>query len=385
MTSPRLGLALLTVLALAGRGAGAQVDAPHQVQLSPKPLEKWDLIVPLEAWHPVGDTIDVGGIAFTFGAEGRRLLIDTDADGKPNVRTGSSREFVTLRGKDESGTRFAYSLRLRNTPTGWAWAPGSVMSGRLSGRQVRLIDRNGNGRYDDFGQDAIVIGAGTAASFLSRVINLGGDLFNFDVSADGRRVTIDGFEGETASIDVHDRFRGKANLIAAVFADGELSFNAADARRMLVPAGEYKFISGFARGGAETVHIGTGQMTTLELPAGADVKLEWGGPVRAEFDYTVHGNQLTVRPNVNFYGSFGEEYYTFQPNARSPKVIVKDKATGRVVQSGRFGGCCGGGFSAFKGKVPPGMEFEVTIEHNRSMFGDIRGVARGRRPEPIDR
>ena len=44
-------------------------------------------------------------------------------------------------------------------------------------------------------------------------------------------------------------------------------------------------------------------------------------------------------PNVSFYGTAGEEYHSFWPEAKSPKIIVTDKKTRKELTSGRFGGC----------------------------------------------
>lgn len=387
-TGPRLGLAFLTLFALATRGyCGQEADGVRRAQLSFRAVERWDLIVPLETWRPVDGEIRLGELAFKAAEADGRLLIDTTGDGKTDRRTGVNRQFLVLKGKDAMGERFHYALRLRKAHAGWVWSTSGTMSGRLTGRQMHLIDRNGNGRFDDYGQDAMVVGSGVAASLLSRVVNLGGDLFDLEVSPDGSEILASPFEGETATLDVHTGFEGKAELVAAVFASGELSFNAADSRKLLVPAGRYRFLSGFAKGGAETVHMRGGKMPPVALEPGAVFTLRWGGPLTAEFDYTVFDTQLTVHPDVAFHGALGEEYYTFKPDARSPKVIVRDRGTGRTVQSGRFGGCCGGGFSAYKGKVPAGVDLDITIEHARSIFGKIQGKPRQRlaRVAPTDR
>lgn len=106
-----------------------------------------------------------------------------------------------------------------------------------------------------------------------------------------------------------------------------------------LPAGTYAFVYGFVTKGDETVNMRTGKMRGIELKAGEKRVLEWGGPLVAEFDYSVDGDTITVHPNVAFYGTSGEEYYTFQPDAKSPKIIVADKQTKEVYTKGFFGGC----------------------------------------------
>ena len=220
-----------------------------------------------------------------------------------------------------------------------------------------------------------------SASLLSRVVNIGGELFRFGISADGSRVGLAEFEGPTATIDVHSGFEARAKLTAAVIVDDQVSFNVAEARKgMLVPTGDYRFVSGFARSGSESVHMRGGKMSSIHLAPGATVTLQWGGPLSAEFDYQIGGTDITVSPRINFYGRLGEEYYTFKPDAGTPKIVIRDAETGRVVQSGRLGGCCGGGYSAYSGKVPRDTNLEVSLEHQRAMFGPIAGHPRRRVP-----
>ena len=100
-----------------------------------------------------------------------------------------------------------------------------------------------------------------------------------------------------------------------------------------------ELILGYVTKAGESVHMRTGKMAPFTLKVGQNRDLEWGGPVIAEFDYTVEEETVTVPPNVAFYGRAGEEYHTFWPEAKSPKIIVTDKKTNKVLTSGRFGGC----------------------------------------------
>ena len=355
-----------------------QDEQELSAQLSYRPLKKWDVIVPRETWLPVRDAIQLNGFRFAVQVAGRsKLLLDTDGDGQHDARVSGARDFVVLRARGEAGERFVYALRLRTDGQHWEWSAGGAMTGHLAGRRVRVIDQNGNGRYNDFGRDALLIGSGRGASLLSRVVNIAGELHRFEVSADGTRVGLSAYEGPTARIDPHSGFTAKARLTAAVIVDDQVSFNVAEAKKsMLVPAGEYRFVSGFAEGGSESVHMRGGKMASIRLDPGSTVTLEWGGPVWAEFDYRLDGTHITVSPRINFYGRLGEEYYTFKPDANTPMIVIRDSDTGRVVQSGRLGGCCGGGYSAYTGKVPSDTQLEVRLEHARAMFGEISGRAR---------
>lgn len=141
-------------------------------------------------------------------------------------------------------------------------------------------------------------------------------------------------------LEVASKHETRGSLESAVFRNEEGdAFNVARAGGAKLPAGTYEFVYGFVSKGDETVNMRTGKMHAVELRPGEQRVLEWGGPLVAEFDYTVAGETITVHPNVAFYGTTGEEYYTFQPDAKSPKIIVADKETKKVYTEGRFGGC----------------------------------------------
>lgn len=311
-----------------------------------RPVEKWEIVLPEDNWKPIVDKIliphqDGGGFDIEVIGE-YAMMVDTNGDAKLDKKIKGQRSFVKLRGKNEQGEDFTYAVRIHKDG-GWKYQTSGVMTGKIEGTTVKVIDQNNNGRYDDYGKDAMIIGAGDAATLLSSVINVKNSLYNFEISEDGTEVTTSPYAGETATIDVTSKYQVRGKLIAAVLSNRSENhhFNAARSKKpMLVPAGDYKLSSGFASRSSESVRIRTGKMRPIALAAREEKVLEWGGPVVAEFDYAYKGETITVQPNVAFYGSVsGEEYHTFQPNAKSPKIVVVDKQTRKEVASGRFGGC----------------------------------------------
>ena len=58
------------------------------------------------------------------------------------------------------------------------------------------------------------------------------------------------------------------------------------------------------------------------LPLGEVAMPKWGAPVNMEFDYSVQGDKITVPAAVKYFGSAGEEYFAWDPDATSPKITA---------------------------------------------------------------
>lgn len=322
----------------------ADATASSSATLTFQAVSDWSFILPREQWFSAGDHVGAphAGDPSGFLAEQSGVMaleLDTNGDGKLDAKVKGSAGFAKLRAKSAEGKTLDYAVRIK-FDGGYKWAPSGVMSGKLLGQVVRLIDQNGNGRYDDFGQDAIAIGATSATSFLSKVVNVDGALYNIAVAADGSRIDATPYVGETGTLDLVSQYVSHGDLLSAVVVNGDLSFNLAGARSGLrVPTGKYELVSGFVKKAGETAWIKRGRATPIVVEASAPASLAWGGPVFAEFDYSRQGDTVVVSPNVAFFGQAGEEYGPFAPEAKSPKILVTDKKTGKLVASGRFGGC----------------------------------------------
>lgn len=337
-------VAALVSFAFVDAESGA-IDSENATKLVYQPCPEWSFICPNETWNDAEAYVGVGHARDEEGFASERtgvmaLEIDTNGDGKLDQKIKGDRGFAKLRGQTSDGRAFDYAVRVRFQGKGYQWSAGGCMAGKIKGQTLKLIDQNGNGEFDDYGVDALVIGSSRAASYLSRVVNLGGDLFNLEVSSDGISLSVTPYNGPSGTLDVMSGFKANGTLLAAIVTSGESSFNVAGAGTGLrVPVGEYELSSGFVEKAGETAWIRRGKAAALEVKANEKLELTWGASVVAEFDYTVSGEQITVQPNVVFYGQAGEEYHSFRPEAKSPKILVTDKATGKLVDSGRFGGC----------------------------------------------
>ncbi len=343
-----VAVALLLVLGVPWTGAGADGDGASSLKY--QVVQKWTLDTPGEAFAPLPSR-DGGfffpiphekGEGFAAVIDGTALAVDTNGDGRPDTKVKGTAGAVTLTGRTADGRKLTAAFRLEKRGEAWFFAAGGVMAGSLRGTAVRLIDLNRNGRYDDLGEDAMIVGSGEAAWLLSRVVNLGGQLFETSVTPDGASITTAPFQGETGRIDVEAKFACFGTLRSAVLRDvaGKISFNAAGARGgIVVPAGEYTLVHGTAVKGAESVRIRAGGMKPITVASSATASPEWGAPLDVDFTFNLAGRKLTVPTQLRYHGRAGEEYYDFRPDGQPPKILVLDPARRDVALEGRFGGC----------------------------------------------
>lgn len=350
----RLGLRFATFGACAFMAFGNGTGGPEEngtLKVSVPP--KWDINLPMTApvklaAGPQGTRMipiaHADGAGFAVAVDGMALAVDTNGDGKMDDKVKGIGGVVTLRAKTADGKVLNTAVRVVKNGTDWDLYPAAFVHGRVGGQLIKLIDMNLNGRYDDFGVDAMVLGKTDAASLLSKVVNLGGKLFEFSASSDGSSVTAKPWEGQAGTLNLKKSWKSDGtNLESVVVAssNGDWSFELSDARSgMTVPAGEYSLVYGFAKKGAETVKIKAGpDMKPIKVEVGADNTFAWGGPLEMDFTYSIDKDTITVPTNIRYFGAAGEEYYEFKPDGKPPLIVVTDAETGTVVREGRFGGC----------------------------------------------
>ena len=223
---------------------------------------------------------------------------------------------------------------------GWKWASSGALEGSVNGVKIKIIDQNNNGRFNDVGVDAIVVGKSTVASYLSRVINAKGSLVEIEVASNGKEVSYKPFEGKTGVLNLRSKFSAKGKLTAAVVMsdDGNYSFELAGAKNgMLIPEGAYIIKSGQVTAGKETALIKQGDAKNITVSASEPSVFEWGGPVRAEFTYDRVGDKVTFSPgNLTYIGKAGEVYHSWVPTGAPPKFVIRD-GKGREITSAKFG------------------------------------------------
>ena len=340
----KAGFVVAASLAVAA-AAAAQGEA---VRLQPKAHRTWSVLLPNEQWNPVGAGFAVAhknGERFAATAEGDVLRVDLDGDGQQEAMVEGETGFLTLTGTSKGGSPLSYAVRLQR-PKGrpWQYSSGGALVGEIDGTRIQIFDQNLNGRFDDFGQDAMVVGKDNVASFLSRVVAIGGKLHEIEVAADGASFTHKPFAGPTGTLDLASQFECSAKLQAAIVvsADGKYSFNLAGAASgQLVPAGKYTVRCGQVVLGDSRAQLQTGRMAAIDVAADGKQSIAWGGPVQAEFAFHRKGDQITFAPaEIWYYGKQGEEWSAFMPLGKSPDFTIKNKATGETIVVAKFPGNC---------------------------------------------
>ena len=334
-------------------------DEESSVSLRYRSYRNWSIQLPQEQWFPIKGGIGIphaNGKSFAVEFDGNQLKFDTDGDGTPDrtikplvdTKTNVSTTRVVLSGKTPDGESFKYAARLRNDANGWEWAPGGAMAGTISTAAgpvpIRIIDQNGNGRYDDVGSDAMVVGSTDHATLLSRTISVDESLHSVELADNGTSLKLSPFSGPTSSLDMGTSFNSKAVLLSAVIvsADKQHSFDVgAFEGAVTVPAGTYTVVGGQLGLGEHRVQIGAGRMKPLQLKPDASEEFDWGGPVASEFQFARAGDKVQFSPNhIWYYGKAGEQYAGWNPVGKSPEFKVINADTGVVMEVAILPGSC---------------------------------------------
>lgn len=347
MTVVRRGSLLSCAFAMLFAGlVSAQEPAKEAATLTFKAAQKWSYILPSETWTVVSGSIPIAhanGNGFAAEAQGTALAIDTNGDNKVDEKIKGIKGAVVLKGKDANGGTVTYAVRLQKQGDQWKFSSNGVLVGKVRGVDVTLIDQDNNGSFGNVGVDGMIVGDGEAASYLSKVINLGGELFHFEVADGGKTVSTTPYTGECGTLNVRKGFEGTGTIHTAIVANasGEWSFNPATAKGgMKVPVGDYILKSGYITKGTESVKLKQGRMSTVNVRHNETTELAWGGPLTVEFDHVREGEKLTIQyTSVKYFGKSGEEYVEFIPDATSPIIKVTDRKTGLLLTQGRFSGC----------------------------------------------
>ncbi len=301
---------------------------------------------------PIKDSIPIphqGGDGFAVKLDGTDLLIDNNGDGKTNLivrRKDKESGLIRLNAKRKDGTPFTYALRLRKSGT-WVFHTSGAMEGTVGDTRIRLIDQNHNGTYNDLGEDAVVIGASKYASFLSPVWSLDGKLYIGKVTKDGEKITLTPYTGKTGTLDMTSSFKSGGRLASAIVktTKGTFSFDVAQLAedtggKVTLPIGAYELVRGTLQKGTYQVTIEPGDMKPFRVRTNKHTTLAWGGPIRAEFAYNRKGDKVQFSPNLVWYfGSAGEKYSGWTPEAKSPEFIVYRADDGKEVARGKFVAC----------------------------------------------
>jgi len=323
-------------------GGAKAAPASAEMPLRYKPARRWNYTLPAASFRKVGGAIDLtaaGGAKFATAIKGSSLEVDTDGDGTTDVTVEGTSGYVRLRTK----AGFDYSLRLKNAGQGWVYAASGARVGKLGDTRITLIDQDGDGRYDGFGRDAMIVGNARTACFLSRTINIAGTLRTIEIAADGSTLRHVPFTGAAGRLDLTSHWDAQARLQSAIVrsADGQLSFDLArHLEGLTVPAGRYLIYGGQLGLGKSTVRFRRGNAKPIVVAEGKTVAVLGGGPLSAEFAYQRRGGEVIFTPDsLRWFGRGGEEYYAWTPFGKSPEFTIADAKVRKEIGKAIFTGC----------------------------------------------
>lgn len=211
--------------------------------------------------------------------------------------------------------------------THFAIARGGAMQGRLNDgvSTVALIDDNTNGRYDDWGLDALVID-GRPQPLGPLVCLRKGGLQYVKAAPSGAILLLGPYAGPVGQLAAQKGFSAPAGLrFAFLLVAGEAGvFELAGfgADKAPVPPGRYSFHEGQLAGAGGTVRVQAGALAPVEVPAGDQAQGagfgEWGAPLKLHAQ--VSGGLLGVEvKGICITGKGGETYW---PQSQNTPVVV---------------------------------------------------------------
>lgn len=167
------------------------------------------------------DAIELGDRRFAVERRGDVLAIDTDADGAPDATVGAKGGAVLLGD---------YTVRIESILTkkgaaaatrSWLYRTGTIMRGKT----VSLADVNGNGVWNERQCDALIAGGVTIP--LDAVVPIRGRLWEVDVAADGRTLTMRDTGDKAPKIPSSPRVLADINALRAAVGLSPVGLDAA--------------------------------------------------------------------------------------------------------------------------------------------------------------
>ncbi|MCZ6688510.1 MAG: hypothetical protein O7H41_02790 [Planctomycetota bacterium] len=309
-------------------------------------------------WSPnpepvtVGDVevanLDVPGKGGKIRLEIRRDGFWADSNGDGVVDVKSTNGALTLPLFYEDGSKGLYKILLRKVKGELVYSRFCVMAGKVQGIPVTLIDENHNGIYGEIGTDTMLIGRENAASYVSSVVNIGGKLYNLEISPSGAKVTTTRYEGPSGVLDLNSKYKMKGKVrshlrLATVKMGEDIFFNlAAKSKKFKIPTGEYDFILGLVGAGKnQMADIEPGRMESFTVKADEVTTYKWGSPGEIEFSALKAEGNITIETSgIALYGQGGERYLRFRPVAFTPRIQVREVKTRKMVVERNMGGGC---------------------------------------------
>ena len=295
---------------------------------------------------------------YRCSAQQKTVQLDMDGDGAYDTDLKDKENFVTYQIKYPNGVQLNYRMRIfikkvsldiyGSSQTVWAYQRACFLTAKTSLETLAIIDDNNNGNFGDYGQDALIIGAGKKQAIpLSSIIPLKGKFYTLKVEVikeipeeskknpkfSGMKLVLTPYAGDGGKIDATKNLKPPKDKIPNIIVrrDNDVFIQLAEKGETTVPTGEYRLESAVF-GSRIRVRLSEKSFTTVEKDKTSLPK--WGGPFKLVVSpYCEKGGEIIfVQPatsnsgpalankakdcpfiKMNFptlIGSLGEEYYT---------------------------------------------------------------------------
>jgi hypothetical protein len=261
------------------------------------------------------------------------IWVDLNGDGKNTadetrrVTPGGYSDAFTATLHYEDGSSAPYNFVFKSLVDKEQYAV-IRMSSRVATAQeqrITLLDDNGNGKYNDIGKDAVMVGENPVA-LLGKYILLGDQFYELLVHAAGASIevrpamamdlgTIDMFEGHEITQKSADL---RIHTVIVSGLDASFSFDP-NRRKLKVPAGSYDIAFGLFERASEIVYMRKGEKTSFSVIKDEVAAPKWGGEVTAKIEVISDGSSVTFMPPT-FFGKASEQY--FPENYRKVSVMA---------------------------------------------------------------
>jgi len=327
------------------------------------------------------------GRKFGHGVEDRKnsIEVDADADGVFETHLPGQGGIVTVKVFYAEEGEAPYTVKIFREDSTIHFRRHCFAAGKFGNTKLFLIDEDSNGKFNDYGTDALATGENPCACTLANVMMIGGKLYEVKASQSGKKLSLRPFATKTGKLDLVSGFKSKGNLLYAIVTGkvqdkkgNELTaaFNlAGQAKGLEIPVGTYDFHAAAVGSTSKlTARITKSrECKQISVAESSSVKIDWGAPGRLDFSYNISSEgKLSISPNsIQIYGAYGEVYSNLSFDELVPNVQVKDE-NGTLIFSGSFEwNTQNDALEVFECSVPRNAKLKVRILGKIRYLGDV--------------
>lgn len=271
--------------------------------------------------------------ALSVTRDGRKLGIDVNGDQKPDEWCKGAMATIQVLLQYPDGTKAPYAVEIVRNGKKFQMSRSCYRYASFGGQRITLIDNDSDGYYDNFGVDAMIVGRGSYAQYLSDKIAIRGKVYEFQVNRPGTEIKVREWSGEMGKVALHKGFKANGKLAAALLISGNSCFDAS--KPTAIPAGSYTLKWGVVAASGRSCKF-KGSQTVIVKADGEVHSLDFGGPFKMTFSVNKTGTKFTVPAyQVGVTDKAGFTYYDFNRRLL-PYIQVRDANTKKVVDKGKM-------------------------------------------------